>query len=41
VPLYRELIRITRATLADLQHAAALATTADRAVALSQARVEH
>jgi transposase, IS5 family len=42
VQLYRELIRTTRVTLAYLQQAAAqLATTADGAVALWQAKVEH
>jgi transposase, IS5 family len=42
VQLYRELIRITRATLADLhQVAAQLATTAGCAVALWQAKVDH
>jgi transposase, IS5 family len=42
VQLYRELIRTTRATLAYLQQAAAqLATRADRAAALWQAKVEH
>ena len=42
VQLYRELIRTTRATLAYLQQAAAqLATTADWAVALWQAKVDH
>jgi IS5 family transposase len=41
VQLYRELIQTTRATLAYLQHAAALATMADGAVALWQAKVEH
>jgi transposase, IS5 family len=42
VQLYRELIKITRATLAYLQQAAAqLATTADGAVALWQAKVDH
>jgi transposase, IS5 family len=42
VQLYRELIRTTRATLAYLQQAAAqLATTADWAIALWQAKVDH
>jgi IS5 family transposase len=42
VQLYRELIRTTRVTLAYLQQAAAqLATTADGAVALWQAKVDH
>ena len=42
VQLYRELIRTTRVTLAYRQQAAAqLATTADGAVALWQAKVEH
>jgi IS5 family transposase len=42
VQLYRELIRTTRATLAYLHQAAAqLATTADWAVALWQAKVDH
>jgi transposase, IS5 family len=42
VQLYRELIRTTRATLAYLQQAAAqLATRADGAAALWQAKVEH
>jgi transposase, IS5 family len=42
VQLYRELIRTTRATLAYLHQAAAqLATTADRAIALWQAKVDH
>jgi IS5 family transposase len=42
VQLYRELIRTTRVTLAYLQQAAAqLATTADGAVALWQATVDH
>jgi transposase, IS5 family len=42
VQLYRELIRTTRATLAYLQQAAAqLATTADWAVALWQAKADH
>ena len=42
VQLYRELIRTTRLTLAYLQQAVAqLATTADGAVALWQAKVEH
>jgi IS5 family transposase len=42
VQLYRELIRTTRATLAYLQQAAArLAMTADGAVALWQAKVDH
>jgi transposase, IS5 family len=42
VQLYRELIRATRATLAYLHQAAAqLATTADWAVALWQAKVDH
>ena len=42
VQLYRELIRTTRATLAYLHQAAAqLATTADSAVALWQAKVDH
>ena len=42
VQLYRELIRITRATLADLQQVATrLAPAADGAIALWQAKVEH
>jgi IS5 family transposase len=42
VQLYRELIKITRATLADLHQAAAqLDTTADWTVALWQAKVDH
>ena len=46
VPLYRELIRLTRATLAYLQQAAAQLATmtglaADLAAALWQAKVEH
>jgi IS5 family transposase len=42
VQLYRELIRTTRATLAYLQQAAAqLATRADGAAALWQAKIEH
>jgi IS5 family transposase len=42
VQLYRELIKITRATLADLRQAAAqLATVADPAIALWQAKMRH
>jgi transposase, IS5 family len=42
VQLYRELIKITRATLADLRHAAMqLARAAGLAVALWQAKVHH
>jgi IS5 family transposase len=42
VQLYRELLRTTRATLAYLQHAAVhLATAAEGAVALWQAKVDH